>query len=173
MIRLIVYFFCVVIIGLGTIAAINLIQIFTAESRVYGTPRFEREYTREIVSHDIGVLVFVQQDGIWTHTARISSVDFDGARNNYAMTVNGYFARIINQSAGLLTAEFDISFRDVYGNTASRVQLNFRWEFTITQTNLTITTSAMQNQLGYLNQFVHVHGFNVSVIDRQTKGAFL
>jgi len=157
---------CPVLIILGIFALANVIQIFTAESRNYGAPRFEREQIVEMAYFDTPFLMLLPVGNTNQMTAQLPAFDFDGTRNDYEILVNGYSARLVRHAAGMVEGVFDIAFFNIYGQLAARASLNIRFEFTSTQTQFSVTSTSTNNELAYLNQWIENLGFRVSVVYR-------
>ena len=163
------YVICPVIMILGILATINLWQIFTAYSRIYGTPRFEREIVNSVMEWDSPMLFLMPSGNMSVMIEdRLPHLEFDGTAREYEILVNGYMTRTQELGAGFIQSVFDITFHDLNGDVASRVVLTIRFEFMSTQTRLIVSTTNTNVELGYFRQWEENHGINISIVYRQT-----
>jgi len=161
------YIICPVVLLLAILASINLWQIFTAYSRIYGSPRFEREEIVNVMYWESVFLPLAELDGRYVFVqSHLPSIHFDGISNDYEILVNGYMSRTQELRAGFIQSVFDITFHDTNGDIASRVVLTILFEFLSTETRLTIATRNTEYELSYLNQFIENHGIRFEVVYR-------
>jgi len=165
------FVFCPLFIVLGIFALVNIVQIFTAESRNYGAPSFYREQIIEMAYFDSPALALMRNNsGVAEMTVQLAPFTFDATRTDYELLVNDYMARLTSHIGGVIEGVFQISFRDIYDNHAATISFSIRFEFTSTQTLFRMTTTNTDHELGYLNQWVQNHGFRVSVVYRIPQG---
>ena len=160
------YGLCILCIVVGIFSAINLYKVFTAETRTYGSVRFEKEEIVEVisVSYDVVTLFPTSNPNVYMLADSLEPITFDGTKTDYEVLVNGYPCKVNQVGAGYIYSTFDLTFYDIEGEIAAATQLQIKFEFYSTETKFSISATNDDDAISYFYQLVEKSGLYVEVI---------
>ncbi len=160
---------CVLIIG-GFFSAINMFDIWSRTSGVYGSPssiETQNDYT-VISKFDNGVFSFETDDYVnYEFTETYAPVDeFNGLTHDYALLFNDNLISDVEFYAGKIVATYSMNIYDLQGDKVCEPVLNILIEYFDSQTVLTITTKNENSSIAYLEQYMNYNGAILKVVER-------
>ena len=163
------YGLCILCIVVGVFSAINLYRVFTAETRTYGTVKFEKEEIVEVISvkYDIVTLFPTSTPNVYDLQDSLASVDFDGTKHDYEVLLNGYPCKVNQVGAGFVYSTFDLTFYDIEGEIAAQMELKIKFEFFTADTKFSMTTTNTNDAISYFYQMVEANGLRIEVVYKQ------
>ncbi|MBR2970048.1 MAG: hypothetical protein IKC49_03235 [Clostridia bacterium] len=126
---IILYTISAILILIGIICSINLFKEVTAKSYINGSIDIENVETMESFKYSSSSLVFYDdiydEQDIHTFTVDLTSVDFDGEKNDYLIEINGYTLQDENVEvqAGTISAVFYLDFHGTNGEVLCEASL--------------------------------------------------
>ena len=166
------YLICGILMILGVFSTISLVRTFNVKSGEYGSVViFDRAQKYETFSHfDLSGLQFETEDFV-NYTLIDSDVaqDFNGIRNQYDLLFNGKPLNNLTQSAGVISGDYILSFKDMDGSVVSNVNLHIKVEYSAQATEISVTTTNDQNSISYLNASFNIDGAIVDVVVKGVK----
>lgn len=117
-------------------------------------------------------ITFDNNDGVYTFSTEWNDTfDYDGEIHSYDLYVNKAICSIVDDGAGYLNAQLDMSFYATNGEEKMRDTLYINIDFYSSKTVLTVTTEGDNTAMSYWVEYVNSYGFNLKVTQLDMEGA--
>jgi len=163
-----VYVICFTLIIVAMFSGVELFRTLSARSSVYGSVTSVKVERDALTSYSFDYLVWTNTNNEYLKMFTVDyggRVQFDGEKNNYEITINGYPCSNSVTYAGMITSAFSMSFYDTYGQVAATTALSICIEFLNDKVRLTMYGSNQGNALSYLNNLIASDGFLIEVLE--------
>lgn len=161
------YLICIVLIISGIFCGINLVEIWSQKSGVYGSIESietQNNYN-EVVKFDLGTISFESDNNVdYSFTYTDGYIEFDG-NSDYSLLINDSLVSDVIFEAGKIIADAKFKFYGSDGKVVSLAELNIYIEFLSDKTVISITTKNNNNSMAYLMRYVNVNGFVIKVVE--------
>lgn len=162
-----VYLICFVLVIAGAFCGIRLYSLITAESYINGSIDIENRFTMESFSYANTSVEFYHdiydESDTYSYSTDLKRVDdFDGARNTYQITLNGYYILDAQVTAGSVFTKVYIDFYNTDGGLICSAFLNVSVKFLSDKTALTLSTTGGENA-GFLTQYFRDNGIRLKI----------
>lgn len=163
------YLICIVLIISGIFCGINLVEIWSQKSGVYGSIESietQNNYN-EVVKFDLGTISFESDNNVdYSYSYSDGYKEFDGTSVNYSLLVNDSIVSNVVFESGKIIADVNFNFYGSDGEVDSVANLNIYIEFLSDRTEISITTKNENNSMAYLMRYVNTNGFTIKVVER-------
>jgi len=163
------YLICAVLIILGLFCTMNLVELFSVESKEFGkaiTIETKNDYV-EISKFDLGSIVFDSEDYVnFELIETYAPTEFDGKNEDYLILFNGKPANNIDSKSGQISGDISMTFYDLEGNKVTTANFNVSIQYYVTQTVITISMVNENDSVSYLTHHANTSGVVISVVER-------
>jgi hypothetical protein len=161
------YLICAVLIVVGIFCGLRLYELMTRESYINGSINIQNRFSMESFGYSNTGIEFYHDiydasDGYSYEIDLLKTDDFDGIRNNYEITLNGYILTDMQISSGSVSAKAYLDFYDTDGEVVCSSLLNISIKFLSDKTTLTLTTTGDRNA-SFLTQYFKDNGIRLKV----------
>lgn len=155
------YLICCVLIVAGFFCGLNMIEIWSQKSAIYGSPSsIEIINDYDIVAKfDYGTIPFESEDLTnYESQQGFGAIKFDGTKNDYVLIFNNNLLSDVEVRAGEIVATLNMKFYETGGEVASTVKVNFLIQFFDDSTVITATMKNEENSFGYFQKYMNTNG---------------
>jgi hypothetical protein len=162
-----VYLICFVLIVSGVFCGIRLHELMTRESYIRGSINIENRFSMESFRYASTGVEFYRDiyDPTDTYSYEINLRrvdDFNGLRNQYRVTLNGYILTDTQITAGAVFAKVYLDFYNTDGEVICSAFLDISIRFLSDRTTLTLSTVGGQNA-SFLTQYFRDNGIRLNI----------
>lgn len=156
------YIVCSMIIILAFFAGSALINLFNAESTIFGDSYEDDKY---LINFSTNSVIFSPTDdaNVYIYNTNLSPVDFDATVNDYEVLFNQAPCNVTIDN-GLIYAKYYLKILNTDGTIKLRDTLYITLEFKTKQVEFQIKTTGGYDTVQILNTYLN-NGFNIKVID--------
>lgn len=163
------YIICGVIVILGLFCTMNLVELFSIESKEYGTAitlEKQNDYT-EIAKFDLGSIVFESEDYInFELTESYAPIEFNGDGKDYILLFNDQPLNNIECTNGRISGELSIVYYNLDGQEIAQSEVFVEIDFFAGETKLKLTSTNCADSIAYLTAYTNINGAVIKVVDR-------
>jgi len=163
------YIICGVLIILGLFCTMNLVELFSIESKEYGTAitiETKNDYT-EISKFDLGSIVFDSEDYVeFELIESYAPIEFNGDGKDYIILFNEQPLNNIVCTSGKISGDLSIVFYDLDGIEVAVSDVFVEIEYFAGETKLKLTSTNNADSMAYLTAYTNINGAVIRVVDR-------
>ena len=168
------YLICFVLVIGGAFCGFRLHELMTRESYINGSINIQNQFSMESFSYANTSVEFYRDiydtSNSYSYEIDLLRVDsFDGIKNKYQITLNGYILTDTQISAGAVFSKIYIDFYDTGGGLVCSSFLDISIKFLSDKTTLALTTTGGLNA-SFLTQYFKDNGIRLK-INEILKGA--
>ena len=168
------YLLAFVLIVVGVFCGIRLYKEVKAESYVNGSIDISNRFSQESFNYSSTSVVFYHDlyDETETYTFTkdlLKTENFDGVKNKYRVTLNGYILFDSQITAGTVFSTLCIDFYDTSGVIVCSASMEIKIEFLSNKTALSLTTTG-NAQASFLEQYFADNGIRLKVVQILNEG---
>ena len=166
------YLICGLIIIVGVFCGVNMAQIWSQQSGVYGEPyTIETKNDYKIVDggkFDFGAIAFDTEDNMnFTSITPFNPVEnFDGTKNDYAILFNDNLISDVKFFAGQIDCVYKMNVYNTKGEIVSTPALDITIKILESQTVISINMTNENNAYGYFTQYMQYNGAIIKIVER-------
>lgn len=163
------YLICGVLIILGLFCTMNLVELFSIESKEYGTAitiETKNNYT-EISRFDLGSIVFDSENYVdFEIIESYAPVEFNGDGKDYLLLFNDQPLNNTICTSGKISGELNIVFYDLDGVIVATSDVLVEVEYFAGETKLKLSSTNNADSMAYLTAYTNINGAVVRVVER-------
>ena len=170
----VVALFCIAWLAGGVYSAFTMVDYYTKErNQVVGELQEYNPYEDfDFFEYKLTNLAFYpNEEGNYVYeTTYATSMPFDGSSAEYTLLLNNSPCKETSSAFGRLKGETNLIFYNVDGEQTSNIELFIMLTFKSSEIELEIVTSATNENIGLLEEYVACNGFNLRIIERVYQG---
>lgn len=163
------YLICFIFIVTGIFSGIYMSKVWSETSGVYGSiSSIETQNNYSVVAKfDYGTIPFDTEDySTYSNYRSWEHIDFDGKSADYVVLFNDNMLSDVFIYDGKISGTCTLKFYGTDGSVVCSAVLNIRIEFLEDRTDVLITTTNSNNEIGYLNYYMNTNGSILKVVTR-------
>lgn len=163
------YIICFVLIIGGIFCSINMFDIWSQSSNIVGSPttiETQNDYALLCKFDFVSVAFETENYEDYISQSSYNHYDFNGKDGNYALLLNDNLVDDVVFSSGEIYAQTNINFYGTNGELVSSATLNIGIVFYTDTTQVTISTTNVNDSYAYLTRFITNNGFMLKVVER-------
>lgn len=162
---------CLVWFFSGVFMAYTAYDYYSTYSTVNGTmeehiPYEDFNYYEYNLSREIAWYYDNETGTYYYETNYATSMEFDGSENNYTLLINDSPCDETISANARLQGSKNIYFNDVDGNYKDTIKIKVEFTFYASNIKLVVSTSATNENIGLLNEYVKVNSFDLRIIEK-------
>ncbi len=154
--------------GLSVYSGFTLLKYENSHSNLFGTPEVHDPYENfNYYEYDLSGIswYFTEEDPTLRYeTEYKTSIKFDGNKNKYHLLVNNAPCTKTESTNGRLKGFLKKQFTQMDGETKI-INFEITFEFYVSSIKIKIETDATSEDIGYVNEYVEINGFNLRIIN--------
>lgn len=160
---------CLIWTFTGVYSGFTAYDYFTKYSAMYGTieehdPYEDFNFYEYGLSKTIGWSYDAENERYYYQTTYATSIEFNGNENNYSLLINNRPCDYTTSAYGKLYGAQNIYFNDIDGTYKSTINLQVSFTFYASKIMLRIDTSATNENIGLLDEYILVNGLDLRII---------